>query len=145
MAKHKCDGCRYRGEHQEMGFRPFGVCFRERNLAQAEKNYRAEKCPYLATGEGMEEFVSCAVDGMERTGDALAEFMSAVARFNESIAQVLIPTLDAAMKMCKKVCDVVLREYPNKRVIHLAMNHPKARVRKKNLHRITRYIERHGK
>jgi hypothetical protein len=43
---HKCDGCRFKGEHQEMMFRPFGVCLRELNLAEAEKNYNAEKCPY---------------------------------------------------------------------------------------------------
>ena len=44
--KHKCDGCRYKGEHQEMMFRPFGVCMRETNLIRAEKNYNAEVCPY---------------------------------------------------------------------------------------------------
>lgn len=43
---HKCNGCKYKGEHQEMMFRPFGVCLKERNLVEAEKAYRAEKCPY---------------------------------------------------------------------------------------------------
>ncbi len=46
---HKCDGCRYKGEHQEMMFRPFGVCTRELNLVEAEKAYNAEKCPYKKT------------------------------------------------------------------------------------------------
>lgn len=46
MKKHKCDGCRYKGTHQEMMFAPFGVCFKEHNLIEAEKAYRAEKCPY---------------------------------------------------------------------------------------------------
>lgn len=44
--KHKCDGCRYKVEHQEMGFRPFGVCLRETNLIEAQKAYNAEVCPY---------------------------------------------------------------------------------------------------
>jgi hypothetical protein len=44
--EHKCDGCRYKGEHQEMMFRPFGVCTRELNLVEAEKAYNAERCPY---------------------------------------------------------------------------------------------------
>lgn len=44
--KHKCNGCRYKSEHQEMGFMPFGVCTKETDLVQAEKNYRAEVCPY---------------------------------------------------------------------------------------------------
>lgn len=43
---HKCNGCKYRGEHQEMMFRPFGVCTRATNLIDAEKNYNADKCPY---------------------------------------------------------------------------------------------------
>lgn len=46
---HKCDGCRYKGEHQEMMFRPMGVCTRELNLLDAIKNYEAEKCPYKKT------------------------------------------------------------------------------------------------
>lgn len=44
--KHKCDGCRYKGEHQEMMFRPFGVCTLEKNLAKAEQAYNADTCPY---------------------------------------------------------------------------------------------------
>ena len=43
---HKCNGCRYRSEYQEMGFKPFGVCTRETNLREAEKAYKAEVCPY---------------------------------------------------------------------------------------------------
>lgn len=46
---HKCDGCRYKSEHQEMGFAPMGVCTRTTNLIEAEKNYKAEKCPYKQT------------------------------------------------------------------------------------------------
>ena len=46
---HKCDGCRYKSEHQEMMFRPMGVCLRESNLVKAVQNYDAEKCPYKKT------------------------------------------------------------------------------------------------
>lgn len=46
MIAHKCDGCRYKGEHVEMGFKPFGVCYKETNLIKAEANYKAETCPY---------------------------------------------------------------------------------------------------
>ena len=46
---HKCDGCRYKGEHREMMFRPFGVCTKELNLIEAEKAYNAGKCPYIKT------------------------------------------------------------------------------------------------
>ena len=46
---HKCDGCKYKGEHQEMMFRPMGVCNRGVNLFEAIKNFEAEKCPYKKT------------------------------------------------------------------------------------------------
>lgn len=50
---HKCDGCRFKGEFQEPGFLPFGVCRKTENLLEAEINYKAKKCPYkedLPTG-----------------------------------------------------------------------------------------------
>jgi hypothetical protein len=47
--KHKCDGCRYKGQHQEMMFRSMGVCQRTNNLVEAVLNYEAEKCPYKKT------------------------------------------------------------------------------------------------
>ena len=43
---HKCDGCKYKGEHQEMMFKPFGVCCRISDLAEAEKAYKADICPF---------------------------------------------------------------------------------------------------
>lgn len=43
----KCDGCKYKGEHQEMGFVPFGVCLKETNLIKAEQTYKAEHCPWI--------------------------------------------------------------------------------------------------
>lgn len=57
MIDHKCNGCRYKGEHQEMGFVPFGVCLLEHNLIQAEKNYNAEKCPFMTNGEDIKEAI----------------------------------------------------------------------------------------
>ena len=47
-----------------MMFRPMGVCLKETNLIQAEKNYNAEKCPYnkmhfgcdLSMGEYVKDF-----------------------------------------------------------------------------------------
>ena len=44
--KHKCDGCMYKGEHQEMMFKPFGVCLRETDIISAERAYKADECPY---------------------------------------------------------------------------------------------------
>lgn len=47
--KHKCDGCKYKSEHQEMGFKPFGVCRKGFDLVEAQRHYNAEKCPYKRT------------------------------------------------------------------------------------------------
>lgn len=44
--KHKCDGCRYKGEHQEMGFRPIGICTQAISLEYATRAYNAPECPY---------------------------------------------------------------------------------------------------
>ena len=77
---HKCEGCRYKSFHQEMMFRPFGVCTRGANLIEAEKNYNAEKCPYKKTNAGrirsmsdmeLAEFLAdkCAMEGYLRLKD----------------------------------------------------------------------------
>lgn len=44
--KHKCDGCRYKGQHQEMGFCSTPVCTKAVSLEYAAKAYAAPKCPY---------------------------------------------------------------------------------------------------
>lgn len=46
---HKCDGCKHKGEHREMMFRPMDVCNRGVNLLEAIQNYEAERCPYQKT------------------------------------------------------------------------------------------------
>lgn len=40
--------------------------------------------------------------------------------------------------------NIVLSGYPNKRIIYLALHHKKARVRKKNINRIMRWIRKEG-
>lgn len=44
---HKCETCKYCGEHQEMGFRPVGVCHLEQNLLMAIRAYNATECPFM--------------------------------------------------------------------------------------------------
>lgn len=55
MKGHKCEGCPFRGEHQEPGFRPFGVCCLKMDLAEAAKAYEAEKC-WLENKEKTKKF-----------------------------------------------------------------------------------------
>ena len=44
--RHKCEGCEYRGEHVEKGYKPFGICKKESTLWEAEKSYNAIECPH---------------------------------------------------------------------------------------------------
>lgn len=146
---HKCDGCRYKGEHQEMGFVPFGVCLKETNLIRAEQVYKAECCPYIfdAYANGSEEELQKVFDdltGKTETED-FQKTVEALQRLANAIAEVLNPIMDKTWEALKKIMDAVLHIYPNKRVLHLAKYHPKERVRKKNIHRIMRWIERNIK
>lgn len=71
--------------------------------------------------------------------------VEALQRLTNAIAEVLNPIIDKTWEAFKKIMDAVLHTYPNKKVLHLAMRHPKERVRKKNMRRIMRWIEREGK
>ena len=156
MTNHKCNGCRYKGEHQEMGFVPFGVCLLEHNLIQAEKNYNAEKCPFMTNGEDIKEALQSVAEEMNKDDQkekvefskddlAIQEAVQAIQELQKNIMAVLFPILESVIQALKRFCDTVLYTYPYKRVVRLALYHPKERVRKKNMRRIMRWIERNGK
>ena len=74
----------------------------------------------------------------------------------QKIAEILRPAIEVAAGALKAIVDVInlvapicfdfaaktLELYPNKRVVHLAKHAKKRRVRKKNLNRITKWIEK---
>lgn len=43
---HKCDGCKYKSEHQEMGFKATGVCSKEHYLPDAIKAFNDKECRF---------------------------------------------------------------------------------------------------
>lgn len=144
---HKCDGCRYKGEHQEMGFVPFGVCLKETNLLKAEQNYNAESCPHIvvAYAEGTAEELRKTIENLRNNENEIEDFQKARETIQgcvQALTDVLKPIIDEAMEVFKKICDAILHCYPNKKVVHLATHHPKGRVRKKNIRRIMRWIEK---
>lgn len=47
-----------------------------------------------------------------------------------------IAGLNEAVSCITDFCNSIIFEYPNKRVVHLALHAKKKRIRKKNLHRI---------
>ena len=84
---HKCDGCRYKGEHQEMMFRPFGVCTRELNLADAEKNYNADKCSYDIAEALHGNFVT-AGRGSDKMSDSLDKVLNSLMDYEQTIEMI---------------------------------------------------------
>ena len=143
---HKCDGCRYKGEHQEQGFIPFGVCLKERSLIKAEQNYKAECCPYIVDAyvEGTaEELQKSFVDltAITETED-FKKAVEAIQRVAQVIAETLTPILKISLETIKALWDEILHCYPNKKVLHLALHHPKERVRKKNMRRIEKWLKK---
>ena len=89
MKRHKCEGCPFRGEHQEQGFRPFGVCTRERNLIEAEKAYKAETCRVGNKEKGMPDLSRYTKDELIELCNALAFHVSPL-RADQTIRYCLI-------------------------------------------------------
>ncbi len=50
--------------------------------------------------------------------------------------------IETARQIFKTMTDIIVNCYPNKKVLHLALHHSKQRVRKKNIRRIMRWIEK---
>lgn len=57
-----------------------------------------------------------------------------------AITEAMIPLLIEVTRTVKMLAQEVLMYYPNKRIIYLALKHPKKRVRKKNTRRIMRWL-----
>lgn len=61
----------------------------------------------------------------------------------QNIANILTPIIEVVKNAIKYMADI-LKTYPNQRVVYLAL-HGKPRVRKKNIKRITKWLEREEK
>lgn len=69
----------------------------------------------------------------------------AVETFKSAILEMLNPTINMVIETIEKIMDATLHLYPNKKVKHLALHHPKERTRKKNINRIYKWIIRESK
>lgn len=143
---HKCDGCKYKGEHQEMGFVPFGVCLKETNLIKAEQTYKAEHCPWIidAYANGTSEELQKTFNDLrgETQTEDFQKCVGAIYNSVQEAVQNLTPLVEYIAKLIKEITDAVFLLYPNKRVLRLALYHPKERVRKKNMRRIMKRVEK---
>lgn len=72
--------------------------------------------------------------------------IKAVEELAEAIAKVvdwMVEFVKTAAKAISEWCITVLKNYPNKRVVHLALHHKDLRVRKKNRNRIVEWLRRY--
>ena len=60
----------------------------------------------------------------------------------ESIVECLTPVIKECTHNIIRLWHSVIECYPNKRVVYLALRHPKKRVRKKNTNRIMRWLNK---
>lgn len=58
------------------------------------------------------------------------------------IIDVITPLIKELCNRISKFSEAICSEYPNRRVVWLAFNHRKARIRKKNMNRIIRWYQR---
>lgn len=117
---HKCDGCPYKGEHQEMMFRPMGVCNKAGNLADAVAAYEADTCPYAGAGaatpgyrrpipapapmsvdtyaEGLNEALSRLKETASQLVQAIGECVSAIIQALQPVVQELVDKISTVAK-----------------------------------------------
>lgn len=58
----------------------------------------------------------------------------------QGIIDAIVPLIEPCIDEITRIWDDIPKTYPDKRVVWLALHHPKARVRKKNCNRIAKYI-----
>lgn len=79
----------------------------------------------------------------------------AVENLKTALIEAIAPLCDAITQLIEVICANIpqivseinygkMRFYPNKKVVHLAFNHPKERIRKKNMNRIRKWLEKGG-
>lgn len=78
------------------------------------------------------------------TDEEKQQLVDAVEKIKGIVSDMLSATLSAIQRICKAFNEF-LDSYPNKRVVRLAVHARKKRVRKKNVNRIRKDIERSAK
>lgn len=87
----------------------------------------AEKIVVSIDRSNGEDKTACIVAALDAVGNMA---ILAAKVFSEAVSTVQAYT------------ETLLSVYPNKRVLHLAKYHPKERVRKKNMRRVLKWVER---
>lgn len=74
------------------------------------------------------------------------EFAESCRELKDALVNLITPIADCIINVFTTVWDIFkpFYQYPNKRVIHLALHHPKEKVRKKNRNRIIKWLRRNN-
>ena len=74
------------------------------------------------------------------------EFVEAVKDFVDSFLDIFTPIAEGMYNVVKKIWGLIktIYQYPNKRVINLALRHPKEKIRNKNINRIIKWLRRNN-
>ena len=78
----------------------------------------------------------------EKLQEAIQKIWDLAKAFSEWFAQAFEAVITVVKKAMQIVRDKIAPAFTNKRVIHLAKHSKKARVRKKNVHRIIKSMQR---
>lgn len=78
----------------------------------------------------------------EALTDEEREQLTEAVKTVEDIFYSLISTIREYANQAVKLCERIISLYPNKRVVHLAKRSKKSRVRKKNMHRIIKDVQK---
>ena len=76
--------------------------------------------------------------------EQMQTLIKAVENLKNAFLEDFTPLINNAIKVMTKMWDAVLHVYPNKKVLNLALHHPRERTRKKNINRIIKWLKKEG-
>lgn len=74
--------------------------------------------------------------------DAIVSSVEAIADAIVSCVEAIVPGFQKVVEELNRLWEAVLKSYQNKRVVHLVFHGKTARIRKKNINRIVKYIKK---
>lgn len=143
-----------------MMFKPMGICEKGTDLVEALKFYEAEKCPFNETKSMCDLNAYCQQDcdscklandlrkkqdfgeALENLKQCLSECLDPLIHAISELAEILAEQVGVILPKVLSKATKIVSLYPNKKVLHLALHHPKEKVRKKNMTRIRKWLEK---
>lgn len=82
----------------------------------------------------------CEAYGDKNTVEKIARIVEDLQTIVSNTTKALVPSIQEAAKAINDLWRSMIERYPNRRVVYLALYHPKEKVRKKNTQRIMRWL-----